>query len=260
MNSRKERVLPEPSHSEPHVAIFVRNPCTYKAEVRLFQENSYFTEVYDWIGSLSPVELFNIVDYTTIITPDKNVYSAVFNMVETNALLPMTPEGTVAFTGYRLADQSVVHEIGEPSYIPSVEDFGEDHTSHCYNLLQQERIQYEKWKPLIYATASRENICHDMITLYKKTNTTLTSCNCHSITKKQVVTGLLEMPFQLFFESVYSKMDGSNELVPRTVVDDDDLVAVGKVITHALIMCNIFPWHLLCSKKQVLSSVSEAEY
>ena len=47
MNSRKERVLPEPSHSEPHVAIFVRNPCTYKAEVRLFQENSYFTEVYD---------------------------------------------------------------------------------------------------------------------------------------------------------------------------------------------------------------------
>ena len=114
MNSRKERVLPEPSHSEPHVVIFVRNPCTCKPEVRLFKENSYFTEVYDWIGSLSPVEFFNIVDYTTVITPDKKVYSAVFNMVETNAPLTVTPEGTVAFTGYRLADQSVVHEIGEP--------------------------------------------------------------------------------------------------------------------------------------------------
>ena len=87
MNSRKERVLPEPNHSEPHVVISVRNPCTCKTEVQLFKEDSYFTEVYDWIGSLSPVEFFNIVDDTTIITPDKKVYSAVFNMVETNAPL-----------------------------------------------------------------------------------------------------------------------------------------------------------------------------
>ena len=64
MNSRKERVLPETSLSEPHVVVFVRNPCTCKTEVRLFKENLYFTEVYDWIGSLSPVEFFNIVDYT----------------------------------------------------------------------------------------------------------------------------------------------------------------------------------------------------
>ena len=166
MNSRKERVLPETCLSEPHVVISVRNPCTCKTEVRLFKENSYFNEVYDWIGSLSPVEFFNIVDYTTVITPDKKVYSAVFNVVETNAPLPLTPEGKVTFTGYRLADQSAVNEIGELSHIQSVEDCGKDNTSHCYNLLQQERIQeYEKLKPLIYATVSRENIYHDMINL-----------------------------------------------------------------------------------------------
>ena len=169
MNSRKERVLPEPSLSEPHMVISVRNPCTCKTEVRLFKENSYFTELYDWIRSLSPVAFFNIVDYTTTITPDKKVCSVVFNMVETNTPLPMTLEGTVAFTGYKLASQNVVHEIGEASYIPSVEDCGEDYTSHCYNLLQQERIQeYKKLKPLIYDTVSRENIYHDMINLYKK--------------------------------------------------------------------------------------------
>ena len=163
MNSRKERVLPEPCLSEPHVVISVRNPCTCKTEVRLFKENSYFNEVYDWIGSLSPVEFFNIVDYTTVITPDKKVYSAVFNMVETNAPLPLTPEGTVTFTGYRLADQSAVNEIGELSHIQSAEDCGKD---------KQERIQeYEKLKPLIYASVSRENIYHDMINLYKKRNT-----------------------------------------------------------------------------------------
>ena len=38
-------------------------------------------------------------------------------------------------------------------------------------------------------------------------------------------------------------MNGSNELVPCTTVDDDDLAAVGKAITHALIMC-IFPFEI----------------
>ena len=100
--------------------------------------------MYDWLGSLTPVEFFDIVDYTIIITPDKKLYSVVFNMVETNAPLPMTPEGTVAFTDYKIASQNVVHEIGEPSYITSVEDCGEDYISHGYNLLQQERIQEYK--------------------------------------------------------------------------------------------------------------------
>ena len=173
MNSRKERVLPKPSPSEPHVVVSVIISCTCKTEVQLLKENLYFIEVYYWIGTLLPVEFFNIVDYTTIITPDKKVHSAVFNMVETNAPLPMTPEGTVAFTGYRLADQSAVNEIGELSHIQSVEDCGKDHTSHCYNLLQQERIQeYEKLKPLIYSTVSCEKIYYDMINLYKKRNTT----------------------------------------------------------------------------------------
>ena len=245
MNSRKERVLPEPSLSEPHVVISVRNPCTCKTEVRLFKENSYFTEVYDWIGSLSPVEFFNIVDYTTVITPDKKVYSAVFNMLETNAPLPMTPEGTVAFTGYRLADQSAVNEIGELSHIQSVEDCGKDHTSHCYNLLQQERIQeYEKLKPLIYATVSRENIYHDMINLYKKRNTTTHQLQLSFDNEEASGDGVTRDAFSAFFASVYSKMDGSNERVPRTIVDDDDLVAVGKAITHAFILCNIFPFEI----------------
>ena len=153
----------------------MRNLCTCKTEVWVFKEDSYFTEMYDWIESLSPVEIFNIVDYTTIITPDKKVYPAVFNTVETNAPLPMTPEGTVAFTGYKLASQNVVHEIGQPSHIPSVEDCREDYNllqQECYNLLQQKRIEeYEKLKPLIYATVSLENIYHDMVSLYKKRNT-----------------------------------------------------------------------------------------
>ena len=39
-------------------------------------------------------------------------------------------------------------------------------------------------------------------------------------------------------------MDGSNERVPRTIVDDDDLAAVRKAITHAFILCNIFTFEI----------------
>ena len=56
--------------------------------------------------------------------------------------------------------------------------------------------------------------------------------------------GVTRDAFSAFFASVYSKMDGSSERVPRTIVDDDDLVAVGKAITHAFIMCNIFPFEI----------------
>ena len=244
--------------------------------------------MYDWIGSLPRVQFFNIVDYATI-TPDKKVYSAVFSMVETNGPLPMTPEGTVVFTGYKLASQNVVYEIGEPSYIPSVEDCDEDYISHCYNLLQQERIQeYEKLKPMIYATVSRENIYHDMITLYKKRNTATHQLQLSFDNEEASGEGVTRDAFSAFFALVYSKVDGSNERVPRIIVDDDDLVAVGKVITHASIMCNIFSfelckssikhcifggdinkselltsfmlWYLSCPKKQVQSSVSEVGY
>ena len=45
--------------------------------------------------------------------------------------------------------------------------------------------------------------------------------------------------FSVFFASVYSKMDGSNERVPSSIIDDDNLLVVGKAITHAFIMCNI---------------------
>ena len=166
------------------------------------------------------------------------MYSAVFNMVETNAPVPMTPQGTVAFTGYKLASQNVVHEIGKASYIPSVEDCSEDYTSRCYNLLQQERIQeYEKLKPLIYATVSRENIYYDMINLYKKRNTANHQLQLSFDNEEASGDGVTRDAFPAFFASFYSKMDESSERVPRTIVDDDDLVAVGEAITHAFIMC-----------------------
>ena len=83
----------------------------------------------------------------------------------------MTPEGTMGFTGYKFASENLVHEIVETLCILPVEECGEDNASYCYNLLQQERVQeYEKLKPLIYATVSRKNIIMIWLIYKKKKN------------------------------------------------------------------------------------------
>ena len=83
-----------------------------------------------------------------------------------------------------------------------------------------------------------------MISLYKKRNTATHQLQLSFGNKEASGNGVTREVFSAFFGSVYSKMDGSNELVPHTIVDDDDLVAVGKAITHAFIMCNIFPFEI----------------
>ena len=252
-------MLPEPSLLEPHVIVSVRNPITTKTEVRIFKDTSYFTEVYHWIGSLSLVENFNIIDYKTVVTPDKKVYSAVFNMVVTDAPIPMSPEGSVAFSGYGISDNNSQMEVTvsenrtllsqplDESFVP-VDDAGETSGSvHCtsYDTLQQHRIQeYEKLKPVTHAVISRENVYRDMINLYKKRNIVNHKLQLSFENEEAYGDGVNRDAFSCFFSSIYTKMDGSTERVPRSNFDEEDLVITGKIITHAFVLCNIFPFEI----------------
>ena len=83
-----------------------------------------------------------------------------------------------------------------------------------------------------------------MINLYKKRNTANHQLQLSFDNEVASGDGVTRDVFSAFFSSVYSEMDGSSEHVPHTIVDDDDLVAVGKAITHAFIMCNIFPFEI----------------
>ena len=82
-----------------------------------------------------------------------------------------------------------------------------------------------------------------MINLYKKRNTINHLLQLPFDNKEASGDGVTRDAFSAFFASFYLKMDGSNERVSCTFVDDDDLV-VGKTITHASIMCNIFPFEI----------------
>ena len=83
-----------------------------------------------------------------------------------------------------------------------------------------------------------------MINLYKKRNTTTHQLQPSFNNKETSSDGVTRDAFSAFFASVYSKMDESNERVPRTIVDDDDLVAVGKAITYGFILSNTFSFEI----------------
>ena len=83
-----------------------------------------------------------------------------------------------------------------------------------------------------------------MISLYKKRHTATHQLQLSFDNEEASGDGVTRDAFQLFLRRFTQKMDGSNERVPRNIVDDDDLVAVGKAITHAFIMCNIFPFEI----------------
>ena len=70
---------------------------------------AYFVQVHDWIGSLSlEPENFQLKDHITqghIINPDNIVFSGALNMIETENALLMSPNGSVAFQGFTMAQE-----------------------------------------------------------------------------------------------------------------------------------------------------------
>ena len=78
----------------------------------LFHENHEFSQVYDWIGGMSPTpKYFELIDYgNKVVNPYDKIYSAVFNVKPRDSALSMTPRGSIAFQGFATSEQEV------PSY------------------------------------------------------------------------------------------------------------------------------------------------
>ena len=102
--------------------------------------------MYDWIGSLSPVpEYFEIVDYKgSLVPPDMEAQSGIYNMRESSHSVNMTRSGIVAFQGFSAAS--------------------EDDFEKLSRLKNKEINKLEDDEEF---TVSRKNIFQDMINIYK---------------------------------------------------------------------------------------------
>ena len=106
METRKNRVPPEPALSEDCVTVTVRHTIL-GPKVRLFHASSTMCVVYDWIGSLSlQPEHFKLTFHNAFILPEKPITSCVLNMIDTDTAICMSPSGTVSFRGFGVCSRS----------------------------------------------------------------------------------------------------------------------------------------------------------
>lgn len=138
-------------------------------------------------------------------------------------------------------------------------DVGEQYYSDFQIIREQEFQKLNE--TALYAEVSRENIFEDMINLYKKRNTVLHKVNLSFKNEEAVGDGITKDAFSSFFEALYEVMEGYNQKVPSSKIDDDTLVVVGKICSHAFLNCSIFPVQICKSafKKALFGEVDDAE-
>lgn len=215
---RKQRVVREPELHQPHVVISVRHTSLGTIS-HVFSENALFYQVYDYVGSLClRPEHFLIKDYyNKTMTPDIAIYSGVFNMVESNEPIIMTPNGEVGFSGFGVSSN----------------DNGSD-----YEVLQQLRENERKKliKELV-VEISRENVYEEFIALYRKRYVANTDLKLLVSEEYAVGDGVARDIYTEYFQQIYLKLRGHSAKVPRADFDEGDIELFGKISTFSQLAC-----------------------
>ena len=282
MEIRKGKVEDEPSLLEAHCALTVRHS-VLGPKVRLFRENSKFQQVYDWVGSLSmEPEYYHLVEYKGyVINPSNTIYSGAFNMVEVDRdnLDPSVKNysaslNTLQDDNETLNNVDLEVSIVEKKLYPlrsiqkvnvqSEQTLCQDFSGMSnYELLQELRtVEVEHFNSnFVSAVVSRDNIYEDMIALFTKRNMCKHQVVLSFSDEEAVGDGITLDAFSAFFSSLYEKMEGEFQCVPSHNFDEDELRTIGKIITHAFLQCNVFPFQI--SKSSLIyfigGSVSDAE-
>jgi hypothetical protein len=227
---------------------------------RLFNENSLFTEVYDWIGSssLTP-EYFEIKEYNgVIILPGFLVRSGSYNMVQVSSPVLMSPGGSVAFRGFgsTSVDETDHSVVGNASVEKKEVDF-ENMIAEVKRIRENEVNKMSDCVVVI----RREHIYNDLLKLYKKRNTTKYKLIITFEGEDGVGEGVCKDAYSAFFESMYEFFEGNFEKVPSSNIEEEDLDTIGKIVTHAFITYGVFPLQLCASsvKYYLFQEITDAE-
>lgn len=221
--SRQSRVSAEPSLQEEHALISVRHT-SLGNKSRFFVPNQPMMHVYDWVGSLSTKpEHFEIVNYGgKVVLPHEQIEAGVFNMRVSDSPLQMSQDGEVAFLGFGVHKKDL---------------------TEAFSNLQKMKLEYSKnYNGETEVIIDRQNIYSDFIELYSSAkNIENTSVSFQFKDEDAVGDGITRDAFSCFFQAVYAKFDGENEVVPRQLLEDSELIVIGKVITNAFITQDVFP-------------------
>jgi len=227
MQNRRSRVELEPDLVEPHVVVSINHP-TLGIKTRFFKPSSLFVAVYDWIGSIAEKPKFFDLknDGGILMQPDSPVQSGFYQLNPKESAVLMSPEGTVAFSGFG----TISHNQSPP---PVTDNYDE--------ISKIREKEAEKFTNEVVVNVRSDNIYEDMLKAYRKRNVLKNKITISFIGENANGDGVSRDAFSAFFEAVYKRMEGCYEKVPSSDYDEEELEVLGQIITHAFVLYNIFP-------------------
>ena len=231
---RESQVEPEPSLDEDHVILTVRHPIV-GPKTRLFQAHSKMIDVYNWAGSLSlQPEHFQLVAYNEVVYPSDDIYSTALNLKEINSAMLLSQDGEVTFGGFAvLSDSSLQNESSS-----------KDMTTYLDELEHLRRNAQKILQPGLSVTISGENLYNDILNLYKCEEILHETVSISISGESGIGDGVSRDVYSKFFRYFYEKCDGDRQRIPMPTLDSEELIIVGRVITHAFIQYGLFPLEL----------------
>ena len=224
--ARENRVEEEPIIDDEHVVVAVRHPYL-QTQTRFFKPTSLMSAVYDWVGSLSihpeHYQLYNA--FRVPVSPDYKVEAGVYNMREIENPLFMTPNGSVAFVGYGITEDII-------------------DTSNACSLSDQRKLAFNALKDdEVRGTVDRENIYDSLLEFYAKEKPHLyQKVTLSYLGEDAVGDGVVKDAFSQFFDDLGKRWEGCGEVVPSMNHYSDNFDLIGKIITHAYLLFEMFPF------------------
>ncbi|CAH3196630.1 unnamed protein product [Porites evermanni] len=280
---REQRSLPEPDSSEPKVKVSVRH-CTLGVVSRVFDPEGSMQGVYDWIGSLSrtPEHFFLVTFPSTTLYPDEKVVKVndtVINTTETTEPVPLSKdEEDVYFQdGWGLEhgfDDTVwdenefcspqsprqqglpviathsTNEIDPVNINPPVHLLAnEDNPKSDNKLSLEEKVQLQesKLQPAKIVIIDRHDAVNELSALYSDKDILDCKLSVSFADENALGDGTLREVYSLFWDSFVARFcEGSRQfaVIPNPSLSDENYQALGRIITHQLVLTGTFPIQL----------------
>ena len=244
--AREYRVKEETKLDEEHVVVAVRHPYL-KTQTRFFGPTSLMSAVYDWVGSLAihpeHYQLYNA--FRVPVPPDYKVEAGVYNMREIEHPLLMTPNGTVAFVGYGVTAEVTI----DTSNASSMSDL----RKQAFDALREDEVR---------GIVDRENIYDSLLQFYSKEKAYLYQYVILSHDGENAVgDGVVKDAFSQFFNELGTRWEGCREVVPSMSYQSENLDLIGRIITHAYLLFEMFPFQIshAALKYYLFGDVSDKE-
>ena len=224
---RKRRVIPEPDIGNDVICLSVRHPELGTIR-RLFKENVAMNYCYDWVGSLHKYPMhFRLIDPKgTSVNPSwkaKNFGQVVLNVQTIKEPLLLEDDG----------------EISTPSFGTNVVNL------ELKKRYEQNDLMAKTTEKLFIFSVHRYDIVKSLFKIYNS-DVSITQHFIQLVFKEENASGdgVTKDVYAHFYNKIFSlHRAGINTNVP-TGLSEKEYKTLGKIITHAFILYNIFPIQL----------------